>query len=65
MRPVILAILYGGGVFLLASATRNKGWLVSDQLCQQGAVLCDNPGMILTIGVALVLVAAVHAMIRT
>ncbi len=65
MRAVILAILGCGVIFLLASASRNKGWVAADQLCQHGAFLCDNPGLILITGAALLVVAAVHAMVQT
>lgn len=64
MLQLILALLCGGGLFLLANATRNHGWYISDQLCLQGAVLCDNPGWIVTIGAVLVIFAAIHLMVE-
>lgn len=65
MLQAIFAVLCGGGVFLLANATRNRGWTISDQICVQGAALCDNPGSIAVAGVVLVIFAAIHMMVRT
>lgn len=64
MLQVIFAFLCGGGLFLLAGATKNHGWYVADQLCLQGAVFCDNPSMIVTAGAVLVIFAAIHLMVR-
>lgn len=64
MLQVIFPILCGGGLFLLAGATRNHGVYVSDQLCLHGAMFCDNPGLIVTAGSALVIFAAIHLMVR-
>lgn len=61
---VIFAILCGGGAFLLAGATRNRGWTVADQMCLQGAVFCDNPSLIVACGAVLVIFAAIHLMVR-
>ncbi len=65
MRAFILAILGSGIVFLLASGTRNRGWFVSDQLCLLGGALCDNPGLILFVGIVLLVVAAVNAVVQS
>jgi len=65
MLQVIMAVLFGGGLFLLAGATRNRGWFVSDQVCTLGATFCDNPGWIVTIGIALVIVAAVNRIVQS
>ncbi|MBN8982218.1 MAG: hypothetical protein J0I29_13225 [Rhizobiales bacterium] len=64
MLHIIFAILSGGGLFLLAGATRNHGWFIADQVCLHGAVLCDNPSLIVTTGSVLVIFAAVHLMVR-
>ncbi len=58
MQPIILVLVGVAGVFLLAGVTRNHGWYLSDQLCQQGAILCDNPGLIL-ISVCIIALIAV------
>ena len=65
MLQAIFAVLCGAGVFLLANATRNRGWTISDQICFQAAALCDNPGSIAIVGVVLVIFAAIHMMVRT
>ncbi|MCX7308870.1 MAG: hypothetical protein NTZ72_13395 [Afipia sp.] len=64
MLQVIFVFLCGGGVFLLAGATRNHGWGVADELCRQGAIFCDNPSVIVTTGAVLVIVSAIHLMVR-
>lgn len=64
MQPIILALVGVAGVFLLAGATKNQGWYLSDQLCQQGAILCDNPGLIL-IGVCVIaLIVSIRAVVK-
>lgn len=65
MLQMIFAFLCGGGVFLLAGVTRNRGWYVADQLCLQGAVFCDNPSLIVAAGSALVIFAAIHLMVKS
>ena len=64
MLQAIFAVLCAGGVFLLATVTRNRGWNIPDQICLQGAVFCDNPGSIVIVCIMLVIVAAVHVMVR-
>lgn len=64
MLQAIFAVVCGGGVFLLANATRNRGWTISDQICVLGAPLCDNPESIAVIGVGLVIFAAIHLMVK-
>jgi hypothetical protein len=65
MRQLVLAISGAGGIFLLAGATRNRGWSLADQVCVQGAVLCDNPGWVLAIIAALLFVATVQSIAKT
>jgi len=65
MRQLILAITGAGGVFLLAGATRNHGWSLADQVCVQGAALCDNPGWLLAIIAALLFVATIQSIAKT
>jgi hypothetical protein len=65
MRQLILAIIGAGGIFLLAGALRNRGWSLADEVCVRGAVLCDNPGWILTIIAALVFVATIQSIAKT
>ncbi len=65
MLQAIFALLCGGGLFLFASVTRNRGFYLADQLCQQGAMFCDHPALIVTIGSVLVIFAAIHLMVRT
>ncbi len=61
MFLLIMALLGASGVFFLASATRNSGWWLSYELCQQGATFCDHPSWILiAAGIAIL-----FAMIRT
>jgi hypothetical protein len=62
---LVFAVLCGGGLFLLAGATRNHGWYIADQLCLQGAAFCDNPGPIIFTGSILVIFAAIHLMVRS
>ena len=64
MLQVIFAFLCGGGAFLLAGATRNRGWTVADQVCLHGAAFCDNPSLIVVSGAVLVIFAAIHLMVR-
>lgn len=64
MLQVIFAFLCGGGAFLLAGATRNRGWTIADKVCMQGAVFCDNPSLIVACGAVLVIFAAIHLMVR-
>ncbi len=64
MLQFIFALLCGGGLFLLAGATRNHGWHFADQLCMHGAVICDNPSVIVATGSVLVIFAAIHLMVR-
>lgn len=63
--PLVLALVGAGGVFVLAGAMRNHGWLWADQLCQQGPLLCDHPGWILTGAGILVLGASIRAVAKT
>jgi hypothetical protein len=65
MQPIIFAFVGMAGVFLLAGATRNQGWYLSDQLCQQGAILCDNPGLILISVCAIALIVTIRAVVKT
>ena len=65
MLPFIMAVLCGCGLFLLAGATRYHGWYVPDQICAVGAMLCDNPSWIVTVGTALVIVAAVNRILQS
>jgi len=65
MRQLILAISGAGGIFLLAGATRNRGWPLADQVFVQGAVLCDNPGWVLAIVAALLFVATIQSIAKT
>jgi len=65
MQPIILALVGVAGVFLLAGATKNQGWYLSDQLCQQGAILCDNPGLIFICICALALIVSIRAVVKT
>ncbi|MDO8981248.1 MAG: hypothetical protein Q7V17_18660 [Afipia sp.] len=65
MRQLILAISGAGGIFLLAGATRNRGWPLADQVCVQGAVLCDNPGWVLVTLAALLFVATIQSIAKT
>lgn len=65
MLPVILAIVGASGAFLLAGAAKNHGWYLADQLCLQGAALCDRPGLIfISIGVVAVIVT-IRAVVKT
>lgn len=65
MQPIILVLVGVAGVFLLAGVTKNQGWYFSDQLCQQGAILCDNPGLVF-IGVCVIaLIVSIRAVAKT
>jgi hypothetical protein len=65
MQPIILTFVGVAGVFLLAGATKNQGWYLSDQLCQQGAIVCDNPGLILISVCAIALIVTLRAVVKT
>lgn len=65
MRHLFLAMMGAGGVFLLAGALRNRGWPLADQLCVQGAILCDNPWWVLMTIAALLFVATIQTIIKT
>jgi hypothetical protein len=65
MRQLILAISGAGGIFLLAGATRNRGWPLADQVCVHGAVLCDNPGWVLVSVATLLFVATIQTIAKT
>ncbi|MCF2523644.1 hypothetical protein [Bradyrhizobium sp. G127] len=65
MRQFILAIIGVGGLFLLAGAMRNRGWYLADQVCAQGAILCDNPGWVVAISAVLVFVATIQTIAKT
>jgi hypothetical protein len=65
MQPIILVLVGVAGVFLLAGATRNHGWYLSDQLCQQGAILCDNPRLILISVCAIAAIVTIRAVVKT
>lgn len=64
MLQFAFAVACGCGVFLLAGATRYRGWILPDQVCTLGAALCDNPGSIAAFGLAMVAVAAVHRIVQ-
>jgi hypothetical protein len=65
MLPIILVSVGVAGVFLFAGVTRNHGWYLSDQVCQQGAILCDNPGVVfICIGV-IALILSIRAVVKT
>lgn len=64
MLPVILAIVGAGGAFLLAGAAQNRGWYLADQLCLQGAVLCDRPGLIFIAISAVAVIVTIRAVIK-
>ena len=65
MRQAILAIVCAGGVFLLAGATRNRGFYLADQVCAQGALLCDNSWLVLVICAVLLFVATIQSIAKT
>lgn len=64
MRQLILTITGAGGIFLLAGATRNRGWALADEVCRQGATLCDNPGWLLVTLAALLFVATIKTIAK-
>lgn len=65
MQPIILVLVGVAGVFLLAGVTKNQGWYVSDQLCQQGAFLCDNPGLIFISVCVIALIVSIRTVAKT
>lgn len=65
MRQAILAIVGAGGVLLLAGALRNRGYYLADQVCMQGAALCDNPWWVLVSCAVLLFIATVHTIAKT
>lgn len=65
MRQAILAIVGAGGVFLLAGATRNHGFYLADQVCAQGAILCDNSWMVLVACAVLLFIATIQSIAKT
>ncbi len=65
MRQAILAVVSAGGIFLLAGATRNHGYYLADQVCAQGAFLCDNPWWILVPCAVLLFVATIQTIAKT
>ncbi len=65
MRQAILAIVCAGGVFMLAGATRNRGFYLADQVCAQGAFLCDNPWWILVSCAVLLFIATIQSIAKT
>jgi hypothetical protein len=64
MRQAILVIVSAGGIILLAGAVRNHGWYLADQVCAQGAILCDNPGWVLVTSAVLLFVATIQTIAK-
>ncbi len=64
MQPFLFLIMVVTGTFLLAGTVRNHGWYVADQLCVQGAILCDNPGPLLIIAFILTLIVTLRLAVK-
>lgn len=65
MLPIIIVSVGVAGIFLFAGVTRNHGWFLSDQICQQGAFICDNPSLVfICIGV-IALILSIRAVVKT
>lgn len=65
MRQFIVLFMGAGGIVLLASALRNRGWDLADQVCARGTILCDNPSWVLAAIAVLLLVATVQTIVKT
>lgn len=64
MQPFLILIMAVTGTFLLAGAVRNHGWYLADQLCIQGAVLCDNPTALLIAAFVLTLIVTLRLAVK-
>lgn len=65
MQPFLFLITVVTGTFLLAGTVRNRGWYLADQLCIQGAVLCDHPGTLMIVAFTLTLVVTLRLTVKT
>jgi len=65
MQLFLFLIMIVTGTFLLAGTIRNHGWYLADQLCVQGALLCDNPLPLIIIAFVLTLIVSLRLAVKT
>jgi len=65
MQLFLFLITVVTGTFLLAGIVRNHGWYLADQLCAQGAMLCDNPLPLMIVAFVLTLIVTLRLAVKT